>query len=120
MRMDRRMLEMHRQKSMPCFCFSSQANGVLSCMLAGKELSGPLEKRYRTPDNLAILSKTKELTRQTGLYAEAIALAFITCQPFPCFALCGTADVNRVHSWGRIRRGMLDDKAVQLLNALTL
>ena len=119
-RMDRDMLETHRRLSMPCFCFSSQANGVLSLMAAGKKMPAAREKRYDTPENRAIAAKAKDISDRTGLDANMIAMAFITCQAFPCFALCGTSDPDRARSWGRIGNAALDAETVEALNSMTL
>ncbi|MBR6706560.1 MAG: aldo/keto reductase [Clostridia bacterium] len=119
-RMDRAMHDMHCRLSMPCFCFSSQAEGILSKKLSGMPVRGDLESKYASEANSAILEKIKALAAKGVLDADEASVAFLTCQPFPCFALCGSFGLDRIRTWGRLGNAGLPDGLVDELNSLTL
>ncbi len=119
-RMDRAMHDMHCRLSLPCFCFSSQAEGYLSRVLSGSRIPEALEKTYGLKKNRDILEKLRAMEAQEGPDTDGICAAFLYCQPFPCFALCGTASPERVRSWRKLGNVSLSEEAVRDLNSLSL
>ena len=119
-RMDRSMHDMHRRLSMPCFCFSSQAEGFLAKKLSGMSIGPDLESKYASAANSAILDKVRALAAEGVSDADEVSVAFLTCQPFPCFALCGSFGVERIRTWGRLGSARLTDRLIDEFNLLTL
>ena len=100
--MDDAMYRLHTETDLPCCCFSSQAQGFFT-KLEEKGLDAlptSLRQTYESPDNLAILERIRALKAETGLSTAAIALAYVTSQPFPCFALAGASRVEQVLALG--------------------
>lgn len=97
---DKGMWTMHRELNFPCFGFSSQARGFFSKLeQAGNEnLPEGIKKQFASPENMEIYERIKAVRRETGLSVGAIALAYLTCQPFPCFALAGAGRLEQVFS----------------------
>ncbi len=119
-RMDRAMHDMHCQSMMPCFCFSSQAEGALSRMASGMPLGEAAEKKYASQTNRNILEKVTKLAAEGGPDVDETSAAFLTGQPFPCFALCGTSNAARISTWSRLGSAVLPEGVIADLNALTL
>ena len=82
---DEGMFSMHCSQGMPCVPFSSQAKGYLSKLAAGGEavLPDKARRRYHHPENIAVFERAQALSRETGLSVSALALAWLTSQPFP-------------------------------------
>lgn len=95
---DEGMWELHRDQKLPCFCFSCQGRGFFTKLRqAGAEgLSESLKKQYLCPENLEIDQRIKAVQAETGLSEGAVAVAYLTCQPFPCFALAGASRLEQV------------------------
>ena len=55
-------------------------------------------KALISPENAAIYGRIKAVAEQTGLSVSAIALAYLTCQPFPTFALVGASKLAHIHA----------------------
>jgi len=91
---------MHRETGMICCCFSSQAKGFFSKLdaLGADDLPAKAKRRFLYPENIAVYDRIKTVQEQTGLSVGAIALAYLTCQPFPTFAICGASRVEQVLS----------------------
>ena len=119
-RMDRAMHDMHCRLSMPCFCFSSQAEGFLAKKLSGMPLNPDLVGKYASAANSAILDKVKALAAEGISDPDEASVAFLTCQPFPCFALCGSFGLDRIRTWKRLGNARLPDGLIDELNSLTL
>ena len=96
--MDGETWRLHRQTGMPLVPFSSQAKGFFSKLDALGEdgLPESARRRFLCPENLAVYRRMQTLCEQTGLSIGAIALAWLTCQPFPTFPLCGASRVGQV------------------------
>lgn len=96
--MDAETYRLHRETGLACFCFSSQAHGFFSKLAQGGEaaLSENVKKEFLTPKNRAILPRLLSLQRETGLSVGALALAYLTCQPFPTFALVGASRMAHI------------------------
>ena len=96
--MDGETWRMHRETGMTCCCFTSQAQGFFSKLEAMGEESLPqsLRDAYLCPENLKIFDRVRSLQKETGLSVGAISLAYLTCQPFPAFALAGASRLEHV------------------------
>jgi len=96
--MDAKAWAMHRETGMPCFSFTSQAGGFFAKLdEKGREnLPGPLKNDYGCEENLQIYEKLCALRAETGLSVGALSLAYLTCQPFPVFALAGASRMEHI------------------------
>ena len=96
--MDEASWRMHRETGMVCCCFSSQAHGFFTKLDQGGLDSIPDSVRasFDAPENAAIYGRIKAVAEQTGLSVSAIALAYLTCQPFPTFALAGASRMEHI------------------------
>ena len=96
--MDSQTYAMHVKENLPCVCFSSQAKGFLSKMDQGGEaiLPDKARRRYLCEENLAVFERCRALSAQTGLSVNAIALAFLTSQPFPTFPIAGVSKMEHI------------------------
>ena len=100
--MDKNMYAMHMQNMTPCVAFSSQSKGYLAKMAQEGEsaLNDKVRRRFHTPENTALLERVKALSEETGLSVPAIALAWLTNQPFPTFPIAG---VSRTEHFAAIK-----------------
>ncbi len=100
--MDEAMYAMHREQNMPCMPFSSQAKGYLSKLASGGEaiLPAKAKRRYHFPENIAAFERVQALSHETGFSVSALALAWLTSQPFPCVPIAG---VSRVEHFDALR-----------------
>lgn len=96
--MDAETYQMHLRTNLPCMCFSSQAKGFFTKLdqLGLEGLPDKAKRRFLHPDNLAIYERMKKVQAETGLSIGAIALAYLTSQPFPTFALAGASRIEHV------------------------
>ena len=96
--MDAKTWQMHRQTGMVCCCFSSQAGGFFTKLddLGWDRLPENLKNDYGCEDNLRIYEKLRVLSAETGWSVGALALAYLTHQPFPTFALVGAGRIEHV------------------------
>lgn len=98
--MDGETYAMHVRENMPCVCFSSQAKGFLSKLDQGGEVILPdkARRRYLCEENLAVFERCRALSAQTGLSVNAIALAWLTSQPFPTFPIAGVSKMEHIEA----------------------
>ncbi len=91
--MDEATYRLHVEQNLPCVPFSSQAKGFLAKMAGGGEgtLSDKARRRYLYPENLEVLERVRELSRQTGCSVAALSLAWLTNQPFSTFPIAGVS-----------------------------
>ena len=96
--MDAATYQMHVRQNMPCVSFSSQAKGYLTKLAAVGEAGLPdkAKRRYHYPDNIAVFERAKVISEQTGLSVNAVALAWLTSQPFPTFPIAGMSRMEHV------------------------
>lgn len=96
--MDKETYKMHLDTHMVCCCFSSQAKGFFTKLdtLGEEGLPDKAKRRFLHPFNTAIYERLCALREKTGLTIGALALAYLTCQPFPTFPLCGASKVEHV------------------------
>ena len=95
---DEEMLKMHTETRMLMTPYSSQAKGFLSRYdEKGEEgLNEKARRRFLTPENLAIYTRCKDVSRQTGLSVGALALLWLVKQPFPLVPLVGASRVEQL------------------------
>lgn len=98
--MDGETYAMHVRENMPCVCFSSQAKGFLSKLDQGGEaiLPDKARRRYLCEENLAVFGRSRALSKETGLSVNAIALAWLTSQPFPTFPIAGVSKMEHIEA----------------------
>ncbi len=96
--MDAAAFRMHRETGMACCCFSSQAHGFFTKLdeMGEKHLPESIKAQYLCEENLRIYQRIKQLQQSTGLDISSIALAYLTCQPFPTFALAGASRTEHI------------------------
>ena len=110
--MDRRLWTLHRDTGMPCFCFSSQAGGFYAKLdsLGAAKLPLALKAQYLRRDSAAVLRRLRELSAGSGRSVSALSLAWLTCQPFPTFALAGVSRPEHVRSLAEAGDTVLTDE----------
>ena len=98
--MDSQTYAMHVKENLPCVCFSSQAKGFLSKLAQGGEaiLPDKARRRYLCEENLAVFERCRALSAQTGYSVNAIALAWLTSQPFPTFPIAGVSKMEHIQA----------------------
>ena len=98
--MDETIWRMHRDTGMVCCCFSSQAHGFFTKLdQAGIEhVSENVRASFDSPENAEIYGRIKAVREQTGLSVNAVCLAYLTCQPFPTFALVGASRMEHIEA----------------------
>ncbi|MBQ8087333.1 MAG: aldo/keto reductase [Clostridia bacterium] len=98
--MDAETWQMQLDTQLACFCFSSQAKGFFSKLDALGEAGLPdkARRRFLSDENRAVYARVKQVQQETNLSVGAIALAYLTCQPFPTFALAGATRVEQVRA----------------------
>ena len=98
--MDGQTYAMHLRENLPCVCFSSQAKGFLSKLEQGGEaiLPDKARRRYLCDENLAVFERCRALSAQIGLSVNAIALAWLTSQPFPTFPIAGVSKMEHIEA----------------------
>lgn len=96
--MDAETYKMHEETGMLCCCFSSQAKGFFTKLdaLGPDGLPDKAKRRFLYPENLEIYERMKVIREQTGLTIGAIALAYLTSQPFPTIPLVGASRIEHV------------------------
>ena len=98
--MDAETWNMHAETNMVCCCFSSQAHGFFTKLDADGPAALPtkLQSEYLNDENLACYQRMLAVQQETGLSINAIALAYLTCQPFPTFALVGASRMAHIEA----------------------
>ena len=98
--MDAETYRLHAETGMICAPFSSQAKGFFSKLdaLGADGLPDKARRRFLYPENLAIYDRLKALQAQTGYSVGALALAWLTAQPFPVFPLCGATRLSQIEA----------------------
>lgn len=74
----------HEEHQFPLFSWSSTARGYF----AGNQEADVL-RTFDNADNRARRDRAEEVGKKHGLSVVQTALAWVLCQPFPVFALCG-------------------------------
>ena len=118
--MDRKAWRMHRDTGMVCCCFSSQAGGFFTKLteLGPDCLPEKLKNSYLCQENLRVFERLQALSRKTGLSVGTLALAYLTSQPFPTFALVGTSKAAHVLALREAGDAVLSGSILEELRAL--
>jgi len=89
---------MHRETGLPLVAFSSQGRGFFSKLDALGESGLPegLRRQFLCDENREIYRRVLAVRAETGLSVGTIAVAWVTGQPFPAFALCGASRIEHV------------------------
>lgn len=98
--MDAEGYKLHLETNLICAPFSSQAKGFFSKLfeLGADGLPDKAKRRYLSEENLAVYDRILKIREETGLSVGAIALAWLTCQPFPVFPLVGASRIEQVRA----------------------
>jgi len=80
--------------------WSSQAHGffVPSRAQPGKRDDSSLAECWYSDDNFRRQARAIELAAKRGVEPINIALAWVLCQPFPCFPLIGPRQISEMRS----------------------
>ncbi|NCO39033.1 MAG: aldo/keto reductase [Armatimonadetes bacterium CG_4_10_14_3_um_filter_66_18] len=93
--MDDDILAFHRESGLACAGYASQAKGFFSGRYGqgieptDRTSAAKVTTRYYCETNFRRLERAQELAEGKGRTANHIALAYLTSQPFPGFAVCG-------------------------------
>ena len=98
--MDAEGYRMHMETGMPCIPFSSQAKGFFTKLdtIGADALPAKAKRRFYTPENLAVYERLLRVRESTGLSVGALAVAWLTSQPFPVLPLCGASRAEQVYA----------------------
>ena len=84
-------------QQLPLLAWSSQAQGFFNGRYAPDDISNvAMVQAWYGPENFARLERAEHLGREKGVSANAIALAFVVCQPFPSFAIIGPRTLEQL------------------------
>lgn len=88
----------YEMESMPVMCFSPQAKGLFSKVIAGKteSLSERAKHRFLTDINLALVPKVEKLSSQLHVSPSAIVMAYLTSQKNPTIAIAGSSKIAQI------------------------
>ena len=88
--MDDPLWKLHREEHMACMAFSSQAKGFFNKLEQGGEAAlSEKARRFLAPENLAVFERLRALSNRTGHSIGALALAWLTAQPFATIPIIG-------------------------------
>ncbi len=118
--MDGETWRLHRDTGLPCCCFSSQAKAFFTRLDRDGEEGLPekLKRDLLTPENRAIYGRIKRVMEETRLSAGAVALAYLTCQPFPTFALAGASRPEQVRALREAGDAVISDAQREFLRPM--
>lgn len=96
--MDAESCALHRETGIACVCFSSQAKGFLQKLAAGgvEALPDKARRRFYFPENISVYDRALRVAEETGTSVGAVALAYLTSQPFPCFPVAGVSRAEQL------------------------
>ncbi len=88
----------YEAQNMPVMCFSPQAKGLFSKVIAQKAdtLSATAQRRFLNATNLALMPKVETLSKELGCSPAALALAYLTSQSNPTIAIAGSSKVHQI------------------------
>jgi aryl-alcohol dehydrogenase-like predicted oxidoreductase len=84
--------------SISVWAYSSQANGFFTKMAQGgvDSLKRGLVKKFVSPLNLARFEKAQQLADELNVSITAVALAYLTSQPFPTVPIIGCSSLEQL------------------------
>lgn len=86
-------LDWYRQRQMPLFAWSSQANGFFTGRYRPEDTSNSdMVRVYYNEENWARLRRAQEIAEKKGCTANNVAAAYVLCQSLPVFSLIGPAN----------------------------
>ncbi|MDL2206925.1 aldo/keto reductase [Eubacteriales bacterium OttesenSCG-928-N13] len=120
--MNPEMYQMHRQTGMACVPYSSQAKGFFIKLFEGgqQSLNAKVADRYLNPGNLRIYDALKAIHDKTGTSVGALALAYLTGQPFPTFPIVGVSKLSQVQALAEAGDAVLTDEDRAVLSGLAM
>lgn len=88
----------YEKHNFPVMAFASQAKGLFSKLIEGKEesLSVRARERFLTEENLAIVPRCKKLSEELGVTPAALCMAYLTSQKNPTIAIAGSSRVSQI------------------------
>lgn len=98
--MDGETWRLHRETGLVCCGFSSQAHGFFTKLEQGgpEALPANVKREFLSEENQAIMDRLTVLKKETGRSVGALALAYLTSQPFPTFALAGVSRLSQIET----------------------
>lgn len=110
--MDAEGYKLHCETNLICAPFSSQAKGFFSKLFdfGADGLPDKAKRRYLSEENLAVYDRILKVREEIGLSVGAIALAWLTCQPFPVFPLVGASRIEQVHALKEAGDAVITDR----------
>lgn len=98
--MDDALHAWHCESGTMCMAYSSQAKGFFLKLdaLGAQGLSEKSRRRYLCPGNLRTLDALRALSRETGRSVGALALAYLTSQPFDVYPIVGVSRTEQVEA----------------------
>ncbi|MBQ9252868.1 MAG: aldo/keto reductase [Clostridia bacterium] len=110
--MNEEIWHLHKEAGLVCCCFSSQAHGFFTKLEQDgvEALSENVKTEFLTEENLACYQRMKALQQETGISIGAIALAYLTSQPFPTFALVGASKMTHIDALQEAGDALLTDQ----------
>lgn len=88
----------YEQHNMPVMCFSPQAKGLFSKLLAGQEemLSQKARNRFLNAQNLALVPKVEKVSKELGVSPAAVVIAYLTSQKNPTIPVIGSTRIEQI------------------------
>lgn len=90
---DGEMLSMHKETQMLMTPYSSQAKGFLYKLdtFGAEALGEKAQRRFLTPENLAIYERCRKVSQETGISVAALGIVWLCQQDFPLIPLVGAS-----------------------------
>ena len=118
--MDMETYHMHKDTGMVCCCFSAQAHGFFIKLHddGADKLPANLKQQYFYPINMQIYERIQQVQNETKLDIGSIALAYLTCQPFPSFALVAASKIEQILALQKAGDAVLTEKQLRYLRTM--
>src|SRR5205085_10065959 len=109
--------EWYSERQFPLLAWSSQAQGFFTGRYAPEDRSNPnMVRTWYNEANFERLERAWELGRRKGVSANATALAYVLCQPFPIFPLIGPHSLEEIRTSCEALRVSLTPEELRWLN----
>jgi aryl-alcohol dehydrogenase-like predicted oxidoreductase len=107
----------YSERQFPLLAWSSQAQGFFTGRYSPEDRSNSnMARTWYNEANFERLERARELGRRKGVSANAIALAYVLCQPFPAFALIGPQSLEEIRTSCEALRIGLTPEELRRLN----
>ncbi len=110
----------HQKTRMPNFAWSSQASGFLADVFKPEDAANPklaeVVRVWFNEENFRRLARARELAGKLGVHPLSVAVAWVLNQPFPTFALFGSANVDEMNTSMQALAIKLTSKQMAWLN----